>query len=176
MSEELAHRAHDPEMEYERRDMRPGYVYAFLIGLAIAGILVALVLWGLYRVMDAYERSHQPPQNPLVQQATTDTRHVSPDAINKFPQPRLERNERLEINDFLLKEEQALDSYGWVDQKTGVVRIPIERAMELVAQRGLPTTPRVGAVPPAEVNVVNQAAERSDTSNQARSKKDKGQQ
>jgi len=176
MSEELTHRAHDPEMEYERRDMRPAYVYAFLIGLAIAGILVALVLWGLYRVMDAYERNHQPAQNPLVQQATTDTRHVLPGEINKFPQPRLERNERLEINDFLLKEEQTLDSYGWVDQKAGVVRIPIERAMGLIAQRGLPTTPKVGTVPPAEVNVLNRAAKGSGATNEPRSKKEKAKQ
>ena len=45
-----------------------------------------------------------------------------------------------------------------------MVRIPIERAMELVAQRGLPTEPKAGAVPPSAVDVANQAAQRSDTS------------
>jgi hypothetical protein len=64
-----------------------------------------------------------------------------------------------------LKEEQTLDSYSWVDQKTGVVRIPIDRAMQLIAQRGLSTTPKVGAIPPAEVSVANQAAQRADVSN-----------
>jgi len=64
-----------------------------------------------------------------------------------------------------LKEEQTLNTYGWVDQKAGVVRIPIERAMQLIAERGLSTTPKVGAIPPSEVNVVNQAAERADVSN-----------
>ncbi len=34
---------------------------------------------------------------------------------------------------------KKLNSYGWVDRKHGVIRIPIERAMDLVAQRGLPT-------------------------------------
>lgn len=36
-----------------------------------------------------------------------------------------------------LKKDQAkeLDSYGWVDQKAGVVRLPIQRAMELTAQK-----------------------------------------
>ena len=99
-----------------------------------------------------------------MQQADTDTRIVSPDEIKKFPQPRLERNERVEINDFRLREEQTLNSYGWVDEKAGVVRIPIERAMQLVAQRGLPTTPKAGTIPPSAVNVANQAAQRSDTS------------
>ncbi len=90
---------------------------------------------------------------------------MPPDVINTFPQPRLERNERLEINNFRLQEEQTLNSYGWVDQKAGVVRIPIDRAMQLIAQRGLPTTPKAGSVPPSEMNTVNQAAQQSDTSN-----------
>jgi hypothetical protein len=36
------------------------------------------------------------------------------------------------------KEQSKLNSYGWVDRKHGVTRIPIERAMELLVQRGLP--------------------------------------
>jgi hypothetical protein len=164
MNEELKHGEHDPELEFEHQDLRPTSVYAFLAGLALAGILVYFVLWGLYRFLDYYERTHQPPQNPLVQSAE-DTRNISPQTIQKFPQPRLEKNERVEINDFRLKEEQTLNSYGWVDQKAGVVRIPIDRAMELVAQRGLSTTPKIGTIPPSEVNVVNQAAQRADVSN-----------
>jgi hypothetical protein len=38
--------------------------------------------------------------------------------------------------------------------------------MQLLAQQGLPTTPRAGTVPASEVNVVTQAAQRSDTSNE----------
>jgi hypothetical protein len=164
MNEERKHSQTDPELEFEHQDMRPRAVYAFLIGLAVMGILVYFVVWGLYDVIDAYQRRHQPPQNPLVA-PETDTRRVLPEAIDKFPQPRLERNERLEINDFRLREEETLYSYGWVDQQAGVVRIPIDRAMELIAQRGLSTTPKVGTIPPSEVNVVNQAARRADVSN-----------
>ena len=36
------------------------------------------------------------------------------------------------------REDLLLDHYSWVDQSQGKVRIPIERAMELIAQRGLP--------------------------------------
>src|SRR6202521_488110 len=153
MSEETKH-GHGQE-RFERQDLSAQGVFAFLISLAVGGVLVYFVVWGLYRFMDARQRSHQPQQSPLVQQVT-DTRIVSPGEITKFPQPRLERNERVEIKDFRLKEEQTLNSYGWVDEKAGVVRIPIERAMQLVAQRGLPTTPRAGTVPPAAVDV-NQA-------------------
>jgi hypothetical protein len=149
---------------FERQDLTAHAVFAFLISLLVGGVLVYFVVWGLYDFMDARQRSRQAPQGPLVKPGETDSRIVSPDEITKFPQPRLERNERVEINDFRLKEEQTLNSYGWVDQPAGVVHIPIERAMQLVAQRGLPTTPKAGTVPPSAVNVANQAAERSDTS------------
>src|SRR5580704_19658824 len=162
MAEELKHGATDTGFEHQ--DLSPRGVYGFLVALAVGVVVVAVLLWGLYHAMDAYERSHQPPLSPLVQQTQANTREVSPDQINTFPQPRLEKNERLEINQFRLREEQSLNSYGWVDQKAGVVRIPIDRAMQLIAQRGLATTPKSGSVPPSEVNVVNQAAQRPDTS------------
>lgn len=149
MSEELKHGAHDPEMEFEHQDLSPRGVYAFLGGLAIACVLVACVLLGLYHFMEGYERTHQPAQNPLVQ-PTVETRQVPREEIQKFPQPRLETDERTELHDFQLNEEDTLDSYGWVDQKAGVVRIPIERAMQIVAQQGLPTTPKAGTAPAAE--------------------------
>jgi len=164
---------------FEPQDLGSHAVYVFLGALAAGTILVAVVLWGLYHAMDAYESKHQPSQSPLVQQTQADTRDVSPNEINTFPQTelvdfqpfvffqtwRLEKNERLEINQFRLREEQTLNSYGWVDQEAGVVRIPIDRAMQLIAQRGLPTTPKSGSVPPSEVNVVNQTAQGADAAN-----------
>jgi hypothetical protein len=162
MTEDAKHE-HAQE-RFEHQDLSAQAVFAFLISLIVGGIVVYFIIWGVYHFLDARQREHQPPPSPLVKQVETDTRIVSPDEIKKFPQPRLERNERMEINDFRLEQEQILDSYGWVDQKAGIIRIPIERAMELVAQRGLPTTPRAGTVPPSEVNVVTQAAARSDSS------------
>ena len=125
----------------------------------------------MYSYLDAHENRHQPVQNPLVQQTTADTRTVAPGDITKFPQPRLETNETREINTFRLQEEQTLHSYGWVDQQAGVVRIPIDRAMELLAQRGLPTRPQAGVAPPSDVNMAKEAARRSDTSRQPAKKK-----
>ena len=39
------------------------------------------------------------------------------------------------------REDLLLDHYSWIDRSKGTVRIPIERAMELIAQRGLPVAP-----------------------------------
>lgn len=165
MTEEETKHEHGEEA-YEHQDLSAQAIYAFLISLLVGGLIIYFVVWGMYRFMDARTREHEPPPNPLVRQTKTDTRVVAPDEIKKFPEPRLEKNERVEINDFRLKEEQTLNSYGWVDEKAGIVHIPIDRAMQLLAQQGLPTTAKAGTVPTSEVNVVTQAAQRSDTSNQ----------
>jgi hypothetical protein len=54
----------------------------------------------------------------------------------------LETNERGQFRDFLMNQEDQLNSYGWVDEKADVAHIPIERAMELTVQRGLPVCPQ----------------------------------
>ncbi|MGH9545684.1 MAG: hypothetical protein ACRD23_10755 [Terriglobales bacterium] len=154
----------DQEPGFEREDLAAKPIVLFLLALTVACLLVALVLKGMYSYLDARENRHQPAPSPLAQPTTADTRTVTPADIAKFPQPRLETNEPMEINDFRMQEERTLYSYGWVDQQAGVVRIPIDRAMELLAQRGLPTRPQAGEVPPSEVNVTREAARRSDTS------------
>jgi hypothetical protein len=163
MSDGLNLHPEHEEVAYEREDLSPRGIFAFLIGLALVGVLVHFGLKGMYGFLDSYQKQHQPPLNPLVSQTESDSRKVSNADVSRFPQPRLERNERLEINDFRLQEEKNLNSYGWIDQKAGIARIPIERAMQLLSQRGLPTRPLAGAVPPSPVNTARQAAARSDT-------------
>lgn len=167
MAEE--HIAHLPDgseqPEFERQDLSPRSVFAFLIGLAIAGVLIHVILFGTYRFLNGYEARNQPQQNPMSNKGVNvDTRKITPDDVARFPQPRLETNERTEINSFRWKEEQTLNTYGWVDQKAGIVHIPIDRAMDLIVQRGLPTRPQTGTVPPSTVQTTRQAAAKSDQS------------
>lgn len=165
MSEErkIHHQGH-VDSGYEREDMTPGTIFAFLAGLAIACVLIYFVIHGMYRVLDSYARAHEPAQNPLAVPTGPTPRDITPADIAQFPQPRLETNERVEINGFRLAEEQQLHSYGWVDKQAGMVHIPIEQAMQLVAQRGLPTTPKVGTAPASTVQMAEQAARQADTS------------
>jgi len=162
---------HEP---FEREDLSPGAILGFLIGLAVVCVLVAVVLKAAYWAMDRYDSAHQPAASPLVK-ATSDPearratpRRATGEKIKEsFPEPRLEENERGELNDVRLREEQELNSYGWVDEKAGVAHIPIERAMELTAQRGLPVHPRAGTTPPSPVNTAREAATREDRSRTA---------
>ena len=54
--------------------------------------------------------------------------------------PRLQQFPENEFHDFRLREEAVLHQYGWVNKDTGVVRMPIEQAMRLAVERGLPAT------------------------------------
>jgi hypothetical protein len=54
------------------------------------------------------------------------------------PEPRLQVSPQQDMRQMRAAEMAALHSYGWVDRQAGIVRIPIERAIELLAERGLP--------------------------------------
>ena len=55
------------------------------------------------------------------------------------PAPRLQVEPRLELDHYRQEQQQMLNSYGWVDRPNGIVRIPIDRAIALLLERGLPT-------------------------------------
>ena len=136
---------------FERRDIGVAGIIYFFAGLAAATLVIHFVFACLYDFLDKREKAHQPAVNPLITNVPADTRQIPFNYPEKaFPTPRLEQDERTQLNDIRMAEEQKLSSYDWVDQKAGTVRIPIDRAMELVAQRGLPVrTQEAAAQSPA---------------------------
>jgi hypothetical protein len=146
MSEEHIEHGQNPETEFEQQDLSAKGIFSFLFGLAVFGVIIHFVLSGMYGLLDRYEQRHQPPLNPLATPVESRSRQVPPNARLKFPEPRLEVNERTELTGVILQQEERLNSYGWMDEKSGVVHIPIERAMQLIAQRGLPTRSQAGAL------------------------------
>ena len=63
-----------------------------------------------------------------------------------FPQPNEQVSPRDDLRELRAREDAELNSYGWIDRKAGAVRIPIDRAMELILQRGLPVRTGTNAV------------------------------
>src|SRR5437867_11711357 len=111
MAEELHSNQHHEDIGFEREDMGARNVYAFLIALALMGVLVHFVVMGIYGFMDSYEKAHQPPAKPLAT-ATETTRASGKDIPTKFPLHRVDANERLEINGVGMQEEPTLNSDG----------------------------------------------------------------
>ena len=122
---------------FEQEDLSSRSALYFLAGLVLVCLVVYLIVFGMYRFLDSYATAHQPPMSPMVI-PEADTRAVTPQNAETFPQPRLEENERTQFRSFIEDQDRKLATYDWVDKDRGTVRIPIDRAMELIAQRGLP--------------------------------------
>lgn len=113
---------------HEKRDVSFVPLVRGLVGL-VALILVSLVVVRLVLgILAAREAKESPPANPLAQNFG---RQIP-------PEPRLQPYPLQDLQTLHAQEEATLNTYGWVDRKAGVVRIPVQRALELLAQRGLP--------------------------------------
>ena len=62
--------------------------------------------------------------------------------VQRFPTPRLQTDDgNLEVAEMHAREDLLLNYYSWVDRSSGKVRIPIARAMQIIARNGLPVAP-----------------------------------
>jgi hypothetical protein len=116
----------DAGARYEKRDVSVRAIVLFGVGLFLTLILVVLLMTWLFGYF-ARTQSLGPPASPF-----TDARVLPPN-------PRLQVEPGRDWAKFRAEQEQALNTYGWVDRNPGVVQIPIERAMDLIAERGLPS-------------------------------------
>jgi len=126
MSEQ--HRASDPltQLGYEPRDVSAGPLLKWTVALAIFVAASLLVSLGIYNL------TMPPPEKMRQKTGPVNAVQPIPDA------PILQVNPALDMREFRIKEDSTLHQYGWVDQSRGIARIPIERAMDLVLEKGLP--------------------------------------
>ena len=126
---------------FERQDLSPKGVFYFFMGLAIFMVIIAGIIFGVYHVLNSVDEANKTTLSPMVA-PTADTRSVTRSDTQAFPEPRLEVSERTQLGSFILDEDRKLATYNWVDKDKGIVQIPIERAMDLIVQRGLPVRPQ----------------------------------
>jgi hypothetical protein len=127
-------RVDNPEVEHEESDVNVRGILLFGAVLSVGIAVVCLVLWGLMQYFAARETGETDP----LPAAAAEGRLRLPRDINKVPQPRLQVDEARDLEELRRHERERLTTYGWEDRKAGTVRIPVERAMELVAGEGLP--------------------------------------
>jgi hypothetical protein len=112
---------------YETRDVRVRLVLGFASGLVVAGLAISIAIAWLYSFFEHQIPSPNPPSRIEFEMPVL------------APPPRLQTDPHADLLRFETEQNAKLNSYGWVDRDHGVIRIPIERAMDLVAQRGSPT-------------------------------------
>lgn len=115
------------EQEFDREISYKGLVY-FAVGLAVTIILAAALMMMFSRhIRSQLIASDAPP--PALQEAR---QPYTP------PAPNLQTHFDTDIDALHAKEDMLLDHYAWQDRKTGTIRMPIERAMQIEVQRGFP--------------------------------------
>lgn len=129
------HHTDNPAVHHEESDVDIRGIFTFAVGLFVVAVVIHVVIWGLFRYFDAREARQPAAVYPLA--ATKEPRLP--------PEPRLQTNPRQDLRDLRAGEDQRLTTYGWVDKNAGVVRIPIEQAMKLTIERGLPSRSAGGA-------------------------------
>ncbi len=134
---------------FEESDVRVSGIVVFLTALTIFVLVSAVLCVGIGKVINSQIAKADGPPNQWAH--PVDVRKLGNLAnspalqqqfstlVQSFPTPRLQTDDGYqEVADMHTKEDLLLDHYTWADQQKGVVRIPIDRAMELIAQRGLP--------------------------------------
>ena len=122
---------HDPG-SYEKRDALFGPTLRAGLYILAAMFLTALLVVPMYRMLarSAAKRQERP--------ATV----LKADAAAAEPSfPRLVVSEPKALAAFHAQEDALLGSYGWVEKDRGIARMPIDEAMRIVAERGLPKFP-----------------------------------
>jgi hypothetical protein len=154
---------HEPERidtsaGFEQSDVKIAGILVFITALSIFVVVTAILCYGIGKVINARMNTEDGPNSKWSK--TVEVRQLgnmpnNPELQNKvaeltqqFPTPRVQVDDgNQDVADLHRREDLLLDNYSWVDPAHSKVRIPIERAMELIAQRGLPVAPAVQTAP-----------------------------
>ncbi|MEI6669382.1 MAG: hypothetical protein WCP29_14615 [Acidobacteriota bacterium] len=134
---------------YETRDIKIRPLVVFIAGIAILIVFSFLVALWAFRLFSA-QHAALDAQTP----ASSAARPAAPalaDEQLQWPEPRVQSRPADDLQKLRTEEDAALTTYGWVDQKTGTVRVPIDVAMQLVLEEGLPARQPAAAISPAGV-------------------------
>jgi hypothetical protein len=114
---------------YEHGDADLRTVSKYAIALVFGVLIAAAAMWGLFD----YFTAHTNQEEATVSKMVLEERPKLP------PEPRLQATPKVYVRELRASEDEFLKSYGWVDPNQGIVRIPIEEAIAMVAKKGLPS-------------------------------------
>jgi len=117
----------NPDVQYERSDVSLFVIWIIALGITVLLGVTPLIMLGAF---------------PLARGDVERRLAITP------PEPRLQTDPATDLANYMTKQRERLDSYGWVDRAHGVARIPIEEAMRRLAQQGIPGFPKTAPAPP----------------------------
>ena len=114
-----------PFHDHERTEMSVRTVLTFAIALIVGAIVIHFIITGFFKVLES-SKAEGDPISPLAGPRTLP------------PKPRLQVYPPTDLRELRSREDFYLNHYSWGDKKTQTVRIPIDRAMGLLVERGVP--------------------------------------
>lgn len=110
--------------------------------------LVSAAMYGTFRLLDRRARAADAPVSKInADRAPAAADAPLMDSVNALDRrgrqpagPKMLTSERAWLRDVRAQTTAAQATYGWVNKDAGVVRLPIERAKQLIVERGLPVT------------------------------------
>jgi hypothetical protein len=143
---DLEYGPNPPGAQYEHTDIDPAVGYKFALWLAVAMFISFGIVYGTFWFFERREEaaSVAAKQYPLVSKEDADKKEP--------PTPHLQKQPFKDIYMLRQGETEKLTSYGWVDKDGGIARIPIDRAMDVMLEKGFPARTEGGNA----LNVVTQ--------------------
>jgi hypothetical protein len=118
----------NPHVRYERRVFNARLVLLFGFVMIVLAVLLHFTVAGIFNYFKQHYAMEDPRPNPI----------MSAEPARKPPAPHLQPDPVADLSKFRGLEDDVLQTYGWVDKNAGVVRIPVSRALQLAATRGIP--------------------------------------
>lgn len=116
-------------VHHEESDINVRAIISFVVVLTAVTVAIQVLVYGLFLLFNKVEDKTQADVSPLT---------PPPAQVSDFPSPSLQTTPWTDLIKLRADEYAYLHSYGWVDQNAGIARIPIDRAKEMLLQKGLP--------------------------------------
>jgi hypothetical protein len=133
------HSLDNPDVDHDTSDVDVRALVGFAVGLMVVSAVVMVLMYGLFRYFTREAAQNDPPVSRLALPPVEMPRSTAGNPFFGQAQgPQLITHEPSVLAKQRKTEQDALDSYGWVDQKSAIARMPISEAKKLILQRGLP--------------------------------------
>jgi hypothetical protein len=147
---------HNLDVAHEHIDVNLRGLAMSVVAIIVVVIVSQVLMYVLFQWFVEEAEENDPVVSPLAAQpaqmpnTTTGSPYFSVGAQG----PRLLTDEPMALEELRAEEQKRLQSYGWIDEKSGIAHIPIEEAKRLILERGLPAregaaTPHFTVPPPA---------------------------
>ena len=130
----------NPDVSYEKADVQATTIYWYLGALAISVILSYVVCVYVLRLTTKIAVEYDTPP-PVIRQEMGSAFEDMP------PEPRLQgvpghsNDPQTDLRLKIEADTEANQKYGWIDQNAGIAQIPVQDAMKIIAEKGLPGAP-----------------------------------